>query len=36
LYIGYIEQAALALDEISGGEAGNFTSEAGPRERKRK
>lgn len=34
LYTGYMEGAALALDEISGGEAGNFTSECGPRERK--
>ncbi len=36
MYTGYIEQAALALDEISGGEIGNFTSECGPRERKAK
>lgn len=33
LYTGYIEGAAVALDEISGGEIGNFTSECGPRER---
>lgn len=32
-YTGRIEDAARALDEISGGEIGNFTSEAGPRER---
>lgn len=32
LYTGYIEVAAKALDEISGGEVGNFTSECGPRE----
>lgn len=31
-YTGSIEGAASALDEISGGEIGNFTSEAGPRE----
>lgn len=34
MYTGYIESAALALDEISGGEIGNFTSEHGPRERR--
>lgn len=34
LYTGYIETAACALDEISGGEVGNFTSEHGPKERK--
>jgi hypothetical protein len=31
-YTGHIEAAAVALDEISGGEVGNFTSECGPRE----
>lgn len=36
LYTGYIEQAALALDEISGGEMGNLLQSAGRGRRKRK
>jgi hypothetical protein len=33
-YAGYVETAAAALLEISGGEADNFSSESGPKEPK--
>lgn len=33
-YANYVEVAAAALLEISGGEADNFTSECGPKEPK--
>jgi len=36
LYVGALERAALDLWEISGGEQGNFTSECGPKEPRRK
>lgn len=36
LYVGYIRQAWAAVDEISDGEASNFTSEHGPKEPKPK